>query len=137
MLSNRACYDCGRQVRLSTTIHPPRCPACRLARLPPVVETRPCLRCYVPIPAHSSNIRCAGCEVAPPLTPSYSPCYDCRNPFPARAGVMRCLDCRSRRSTTVQPPAVVDREGESLLNTYISSPVLTNRNTNSGLSRTR
>lgn len=37
MLSNQACYDCGRQVHLSATIQPPWCLACRLARLPPIL----------------------------------------------------------------------------------------------------
>jgi hypothetical protein len=37
-------------MRLATTILLPRCPACRLACLPRLLKTRPCLRCYVPIP---------------------------------------------------------------------------------------
>ena len=104
MLSNRPCYDCGRQVRLSATIQPPRCPACRLSFLSPMLETRPCLRCYVPILISSSGVRCARCEAVLSLDVSYSPYYDCRIPFPARPSVMRCFNCRSRRTNVVQRP---------------------------------
>lgn len=121
MLSNRLCYDCGRQVRLSTTIQPPRCPACRLSRFSPLLETRPCLNCHVPIPIHSSNMRCASCEVSPSLNPSYSPCYDCRNPFPVRAGVIRCFDCRSRKLTVVQPPVDFRHLPASSFDPYVNT----------------
>lgn len=105
MLSNRLCSGCGRQVRLAATIQSPRCPACRLSLLPPVPETRPCLRCYVPIPADSPYIRCMRCEAIRSSTShSYSPCYDCRALFPTQRGVIRCIDCRSRRSIVVQRP---------------------------------
>ncbi|CAG8102726.1 unnamed protein product [Penicillium nalgiovense] len=104
MSSIRPCYDCGRQVRLSTTIQPPRCPACRLPFLPPMLETHPCLRCHVPVPASSSGVRCARCEAVLSLDVSYSPCYDCWIPFPSRPGVMRCFNCRSRRTNVVQRP---------------------------------
>lgn len=107
MLVHRSCHDCGRRVRLSTTIEPPRCPACRLASLPPLVETRTCLGCRVPIPALSYNLRCALCQTRPssqPLLLDVRPCYDCGTPFHARTGVIRCFDCRSRRSTVVQAP---------------------------------
>lgn len=63
-----------------------------------MLETRPCLRCYIIIPANSSDVRCARCEAVLSLDPSYSPCYDYRIPFSARPGVMRCLNCRSRRT---------------------------------------
>jgi hypothetical protein len=94
----------GRQVRLSTSIQPPRCPACRLSFLSPMLKTRSCLRCHVPVLASSSDVRCARYEAVLSLNPSYSPFYDCRIPFPARPSAMRCLDCRSRRTSVVQGP---------------------------------
>jgi hypothetical protein len=75
--------------------------------LPPLVETRLCLSCHVPIPALSHDLRCALCQTrlsVQPLLIDTRPCYDCGTPFPARTGVMRCFDCRSRRSTVVQAP---------------------------------
>jgi hypothetical protein len=104
MLSNGTCYGCGRRVRLSTAIQPPRCPACRLSSLSSVPETRPCLRCFVSILASSPNSRCVRCEASLSSNQSYALCYDCQVPFPARPGVMRCLDCRLRRSNVVQRP---------------------------------
>jgi hypothetical protein len=53
MLELRSCHNCGRQVRLSLTIETPLCPACRLASLPPIIETRLCLGCRAPIPTLS------------------------------------------------------------------------------------
>lgn len=105
MLSNRLCSGCRRQLRLSTTIQSPRCPACRFSLLPPIRETRPCLRCFVPIPADSPNIRCMPCDALLSSNPHYSPCYDRRLPFAARPGVMRCRNCRLRRSSVVQRPS--------------------------------
>lgn len=107
MLALRSCHDCGCRVRLSMTIEPPRCPACRLASLPPLVETRLCLSCYVPIPALSHDLRCALCQTRlsfQPVLIDTRPCYDCGTSFPARTGVMRCFDYRSRRLTDVQAP---------------------------------
>jgi hypothetical protein len=104
MLSNRLCFGCGRQVCLATIIQSLRCPACRLARLPLVPETRPCLRCYVPIPADLPNVRCMRCEATRSSSHLYSLCYDCQALFPTQPSVMRCIDCRSRRSNVVQRP---------------------------------
>lgn len=106
MLTHQSCYDCGCRVRLSSTIQPPRCPACRLVSLAPLLETRPCSGCRVLIPAYLSNLQCASCHVAQlalPLTPSNSPCYSYGKPFPARTRIIRCFDYRSRTSI-VQPP---------------------------------
>lgn len=105
MLSNRFCSGCGRQLRLSTTIQSPRCPACRFSLSPPVPETRPCLVCLLPIPAGSRSIRCRRCDAVRHPEPRYTPCYDCRAPFIVRPGVMRCSSCRSRRSRVVQRPS--------------------------------
>jgi hypothetical protein len=101
MLVSRSCNDCGRQVRLSSTIQPPRCPACRLSNSPPNVVTRPCFRCDVPIPAQDTTLLCANCQSTPI---PYVPCFDCRQNFLARPGVTRCSHCRSRTSTVVLPP---------------------------------
>lgn len=103
MLTLRLCNGCGRRVRLSTTIQPPRCPVCRLSNLPSVLETRLCLGCELPIPTHCPDLRCTNCLSAVSSAPNYSPCFDCGNSFPARAGVVRCLTCRSRRSAA-RPP---------------------------------
>jgi DNA-directed RNA polymerase subunit RPC12/RpoP len=105
MLSNRICSGCGRQVRLVTTIQSPRCPACRFSLLHPIPETRPCLRCHVPIPADSPNIRCVRCEAARYPEPCFTLCYDCRVLFLVRPGVMRCRSYRLRRSSVVQRPS--------------------------------
>lgn len=104
-ISNRICSGCGRQVRLSTAIQSPKCPACQFSLLPPIPETRPCLRCHVPIPAESPNIRCMRCEAVRHPEPRYTPCYDCRAPFIVRPGVMRCSSCRMRRLSVVQRPS--------------------------------
>lgn len=103
MLTLRLCNGCGRRVRLSTTIQPPRCPVCRLSNLPSVLETRLCLGCQLPIPTHCPDPRCTNCRSAVASAPNYSPCFDCGNNFPARPGVVRCLTCRSRRSAAPPP----------------------------------
>jgi hypothetical protein len=78
MLTHRSCVDCGRQVRLSIVIQPPRCPACRLPSLQVSLEVRPCSRCSVPIPTNSSDPCCRACEVR---HASDVICRHCGNPF--------------------------------------------------------
>lgn len=123
MLARRSCHDCGRQIRLSTTIEPPRCPTCRLASLPPLVETRPCLGYCVPIPADSYDLHCGHCRTqpAPRPLPDSRPCYDCGTPFPARPRVIRCFDCRSRRSTVIQAPVNYGRLHTTTFDPFVNS----------------
>lgn len=92
-------------MRLSSDIHPPRCPACRLFGFTPIIETRPCLRCRVPIPSSGTNPNCAKCQVAEAAIPQYVvPCLECINNFLAYPGVTRCFACTSRGSRVVLPP---------------------------------
>jgi DNA-directed RNA polymerase subunit RPC12/RpoP len=123
MLARRSCHDCGRQVRLSITIEPPRCPACRLAYLPPLVETRPCLGCSVPIPVNSQDLHCGHCRTRPSPQPLLNnrPCYDCGTPFLARTRIIRCFDCRSRRSTIMQAPVDYDRLRTTTFDPFVNS----------------
>jgi hypothetical protein len=64
MLTVRSCNDCGRRVRLSSSIQPPKCPACRLPDLRPITDTRTCLRCQVLIPTEAPNPLCVNCQYA-------------------------------------------------------------------------
>lgn len=118
MLTRRSCHDCGRYVRLSTTIQPPRCPDCRLSCLPAPFETRPCLRCRVQIPAAMSDPYCTGCQIA---RLSDVPCRDCGTLFPARYRLVRCPDCRSRRSNTVPTPVDFGRLYTTSFNPFVNS----------------
>lgn len=105
MLTRRRCDDYGRQVRLSSDIHPPRCPACRLSDFTPMIETRPCLHCQVPIPSSGTNPNCAKYQNAEATIPQYVvPCLECTNNFLAYPGVTRCFACTSRGSRVVLPP---------------------------------
>lgn len=118
MLTLRSCFDCGRQVRLSVTIQPPRCPACRLARLPAPLETRPCLRCRIQIPINSSDLHCRGCQAR---RASDVTCRDCGNPFPARPHIIRCPACRARRSTTIRAPIDFSRLHSTSFDPFVNS----------------
>lgn len=101
MLTHRSCVTCGRSVRLSTAIQPPRCPACRLAVVPSPPETRPCQRCHLPLPVTSPALCCAGCQVRQTYDTS---CLDCGKYFAGRRHIIRCPDCRSRRLTAPRTP---------------------------------
>ncbi|KAJ6100033.1 hypothetical protein N7467_001568 [Penicillium canescens] len=79
MLTHRSCVACGRRVRLSITIQPPRCPACRLARFPALLGTRPCLRCRVPIPTDSSDLSRRSTALRMPV--EFAPQPTMFNPF--------------------------------------------------------
>lgn len=96
MLTHRSCHDCGLRVRLSVTIHPPRCPACRLAHLPALLETRPCLAYPTLLPTSSSGRLCR-CQR------THFSCYNYGNIFPACPGVSRCFRCRPTMSRSVPP----------------------------------
>lgn len=115
MLTRRPCHDCGREVRLSSSIQPPRCPACRLAQFPPPPVIWPCLGCRVPLPADSSNPRCSNCQ------PSDASCLGCGNIFPARLGVTRCFGCRPRPSRVAQAPTDFGILFNTTFNPFINS----------------
>lgn len=118
ILTHQSCVDCGRHVRLSRTIQPPRCPACRLACLPAPLEVRPCSRCSVPIPTSSSDLCCRDCQTR--RTSDIS-CRDCGNPFPARPRIIRCPDCRSARSTASRVPVYWSRFQITSFDPFINS----------------
>lgn len=84
MLTHRSCHDCGLPVRLSVTIYPPRCPAYRLAHLPALLGTRPCLACPTQLPTRSSTRLCKRCQL------THSSFLGCGNLFLACAGLSRC-----------------------------------------------
>lgn len=115
LLTRRPCHDCGREVRLSTSIQPPRCPACRLAQFPPPPEIWPCLSCRVPLPADSPNPRCSNCQ------PSDASYLGCGNLFPARPGVTRCFGCRPRPSRATQAPTNFRNLFNTTFNLFINS----------------
>jgi hypothetical protein len=97
MLTVRSCNDCGRRVRLSSSIQPPKCPACRLPDLRPITDSRPCLRCQVPIPTGDPNPLCVNCQYAP------TSCLYCQSDLVHRRGVTYCSICSSGRRTIVLP----------------------------------
>lgn len=97
MLTVRSCNDCGRRMRLSSSIQPPKCPACRLADLRPITDTRPYLRCQVPLPTGAPNPLCVNCQYAP------ISCLYCRSNLVHRRGVTYCSNCNIGRPTVVLP----------------------------------
>lgn len=131
MLSNQICSGCSRQVRLTTAIQSPRCPAYRFSLLPPIPETRSCLHCHIPIPADSPTIRCVCCKATRYPEPCYTPCYDYQVPFLVRLEVMQYPSCRLRRLNMVQHPSdfrqTTDVSFNPTLNSFqsISAPIQT------------
>lgn len=96
---------------------------CRLASLPPLFQSRPCLGCSVPIPANSHDLHCGHCRTQPPPRPLFvsRPCYDCGTHFPAPSRVIRCFDCRSRRSTIIQAPIDYGRLCTTTFDPFVNS----------------
>lgn len=118
MSARRACVDCCRQVRLPTSMQPPRCIACRLAGLSALIDTRPCFRCQVLIPANSSDPCCRDCQAR---RPSDISCRDCGNPFPATCRLIRCPDCRSRRTAALRARVAPVRSQITRFDPFINS----------------
>ena len=85
----------------------PRCPACRLAHIPNLIETRPCLVFRTHIRADSPHFHCPGCVQASLClyNQDVRPCNDCGCLFPCRAGLIHCFTCRDRR-TVIHTPAI-------------------------------
>jgi hypothetical protein len=129
MLRPRSCQDCQRPIGMSASVRPARCSACRLARSPLPVETRPCTGCAIPIRANSIYIRCEVCRQASrlnnshglPSPPDIHRCWECGNSFAARTGVSRCFPCRSRRANVVQPPTDFSQSATASFNPLLNS----------------
>lgn len=129
MLRPRSCPDCNRSTGVSNTRRPSRCSACRLARLPDPVDTRPCTQCSIPIRATSIYIRCEVCRQATRLNAPLNgsrpldlrSCWQCHNLFAPRTGVGRCFKCRSRMKNIVQPATDLSLLATSSFNPSLNS----------------
>lgn len=82
---------------MSSSIQPSKCPACRLPALRPIIDTRPCLPCEVPISTGAPNPLCMNCQYAP------TSCLYYQRNLVYRRGVTYCSSCSSGRLPVVLP----------------------------------